>query len=183
MRNNLHPSDKPRRVPKPLDEERLRDLAVHYVGRYATTRAKLTRYLGRKLRERGWDGEGSPEIEALVAHFDALGYVDDQAFAEAKSRALTARGYGARRVGHALYAAGIEEPDRADAEAQARDAAFESAGKFARKRRVGPFAVAEADPDMRRKQLAAFLRAGHDFALARAFVDAAPGEIPEKEDH
>ena len=29
-------------------------MALAYVGRYATTRAKLASYLGRKLRERGW---------------------------------------------------------------------------------------------------------------------------------
>ena len=31
---------------------KLRDLALHYVGRYATSRKKLSDYLRRKLRER-----------------------------------------------------------------------------------------------------------------------------------
>ena len=50
---------------------------------------------------------------------------------------------------------------------------------LARRRRLGPFAAADeavADPDERRKrrekQIAALIRAGHEFALARAVIDA-----------
>lgn len=41
----------------PLDPARLERLALRYVERFATTRVKLTRYLERKVRERGWDNE------------------------------------------------------------------------------------------------------------------------------
>src|SRR5690606_22662366 len=43
-----------RRAPKPLDAARLDELALTYVARFATSAAKLERYLKRKLRERGW---------------------------------------------------------------------------------------------------------------------------------
>jgi regulatory protein len=45
---------RPRRALPPLDQAALQELALRYVGKYATTRAKLRAYLGRKLRERGW---------------------------------------------------------------------------------------------------------------------------------
>ncbi len=179
MRKNVRRSGEPRRPPPQLDEERLRDLAVRYVGRYATTRYKLGVYLARKLRERGWDGEHPPEIDVLVARMDDLGFVDDEAYAGAKARSLTARGYGMRRIGQALYAAGVEEPDRAEAQEEAAAKAFDAARTFARKRRIGPYAERLADPDKRRKQLAAFMRAGHGFTLARSFVDSQPGAMPE----
>jgi regulatory protein len=35
---------------------------------------------------------------------------------------------------------------------------------------------------VREKQLAAFLRAGHDFALARRWVWSAPGEVPQEDE-
>jgi regulatory protein len=57
----------------PLDEGRLNELALRYVGRFATTRAKLRSYLGRKLRERGWDGTREPEIAANAERFAAQG--------------------------------------------------------------------------------------------------------------
>jgi len=50
-----------------MDAKRLESLALRYVGRYATTRAKLRDYLLRKLGEADWDGEGAPDPDALVA--------------------------------------------------------------------------------------------------------------------
>ena len=44
------------RIAPPLDEAGLNELALAYVARYATSRAKLLAYLARKLRERGWGG-------------------------------------------------------------------------------------------------------------------------------
>src|SRR5205823_1220161 len=98
-----------RRALPPLDAQRLQDLALRYVGKYATTRAKLRAYLARKIRERGWDGRSEPDLEGLASRFAELGYVDDAAFALGKSRGLSARGYGKRRVADELRLAGIEE--------------------------------------------------------------------------
>ena len=114
---------------------------LSYAGRYATTRARLAAYLGRKLRERGWDGEGEPPVAELVARMAALGYVDDRAFAAARAAALSRRGYGARRVGAALRGAGIGEEDGAEARELAAAAAWEAALRFAERRRIGPFAA------------------------------------------
>ena len=173
-------SSKPKRPPKPLDPTRLRDLALHYVGKYATSRAKLATYLNRKIPERGW-AEGHPpsDIAALVEDFSRLGYVDDAAFAASRARSLTQRGYGLRRVNEDLRAKGIEEPHAAPAREESEAAKWNSADRFARRKRIGPYAPDTAPPELRQKQLQAFLRAGHGFDLARAFVNAAPGEVVE----
>ncbi|MEO1488429.1 MAG: RecX family transcriptional regulator [Pseudomonadota bacterium] len=178
------------RKTRPLDAVTLRDLALSYVARFATTGAKLEAYLARKVRERGVaeDADGRMEeldIAGLVADFAARGYIDDEAYARAKSRDLTQRGYGKRRVEQALWAAGVEEDTRADAapsEAQAREAAV----VMAKKRRFGPFARPDAsllpgdeephDQDAQRKlsekQIAAMLRAGHHYDHVRFILDA-----------
>ncbi|GAA4021953.1 hypothetical protein GCM10022280_23190 [Sphingomonas swuensis] len=167
-----------RRVPKPLDRVALNDLALHYVARFATSRAKLSTYLKRKLRERGWDGEGEPDLPALVAKLTEQGFVDDRAFAEAKGASLTRRGFGGRRVRDALSVAGIAEEDRAGALEAAEAAAWQSALRFAQRKRIGPYAEEAADRDGRAKALSAMMRAGHGFELARRIVAAAPGELP-----
>ena len=161
-----------RKPPKPLTETKMRDLALHYVGRYATTAHKLKMYLGRKLRERGWEGERPADIDALVDRFVEMKYIDDALFASQKAASLTARGYGNRRVGEALYTAGISEKDGEKAKRSADNARVESALKMARKRRFGPFASEAAEPDKRQKQLQAMLRGGHDFSIARRIVFA-----------
>jgi regulatory protein len=165
-----------RKPAPPLDEERLRNLALHYVGKYATTRGKLGTYLTRKIRERGWDGERPSDVSAMVEQFAELGYIDDAQFAEARSRSFVRRGYGVRRLNEDLRAGGIAEEDAGQARAVMEEGTFAAAENFARRKRIGPFASEPASLDQRRKQLQAFLRAGHSFELSRRFVDADAGD-------
>jgi regulatory protein len=159
-----------------LDQKRLEELALRYVGRYATTQAKLRSYLARKLRERGWDGEREPDLDALARRFSELGYVDDAAYALAKSQALTGRGYGKRRLADKLRLAGVGDEDAAGAREHADAHAIDAAIRFAQRRRIGPFAAAApADPRQRDKAIAAMVRAGHSFDLARAIAGLLPG--------
>lgn len=173
---------KPRRAPPPLSEAALQDLALRYVSKYATTRAKLRFYLARKLRERGWDDSREPDLETLAARFAELGYIDDAAYALGQSRSLSSRGYGKRRLNQKLRAAGIDAEDRGEADAHADGAAVEAALRFAERRRIGPFGSIEPDPRQREKWTAAMVRAGHDFNLARAISRLAPGAVidPDK---
>jgi regulatory protein len=172
---------RPRRPRPPLDADTLNELALAYVARFATSRAKLAAYLARKLRERGWAGPGEPPVEALVAKAAALGFVDDAAFALSKARSLTARGYGERRVGQALHAAGIAGEDGDAARGHARDDAVEAALRFARRRRIGPYAAEAAEPAAREKALAAMIRAGHGFRLAQAILGLGPGATVDRQ--
>ncbi|MET0249887.1 MAG: RecX family transcriptional regulator [Sphingobium sp.] len=171
---------KPKRPRPPLGPDSLRELALGYVGRFATSRAKLVAYLERKLRERGWDADSAADPGALADRFVALGYIDDASFAAAKGAALARRGYGARRVDAALRGAGIGETDRSDARDQAHAERWSAAERFARRKRIGPFANEACPPDRRERMIAAFLRAGHDMATARQWIDALPGEPPEQ---
>jgi regulatory protein len=161
----------------PLDARRLRDLALYYAGKYATTKFKLTNYLKRKIHERGWkEGEDFADLEALANEFAELGYINDVAYAEARARSYVRRGYGARRLEQELDAAGISEQDAKGARDEASGGAFTSADAFARRKRIGPYASEPASPERRQKQLQSFLRAGHNFDLARRFVQAQPGD-------
>jgi regulatory protein len=170
-----------RRVVPPLDAAALDRLALRYVERFATSRGKLTEYLTRKIRERGWEGEPA-DPAALAERMAGLGYVDDRVFAEAKAAAMQRRGLGGRRVAGALREARIDEVDT-DAVAPAiADRAVTAALAFARRKRIGPYALDEADKVQREKQIGAMIRAGHGFALARRIVSSPPmEEVDEKE--
>ena len=160
----------PRRPPPPLDEAALKELGLSYVARFATSRAKLADYLRRKLRERGWKGSGDPPVAEIVAWAAESGFIDDPAFALSRARVLGARGYGERRVAMALRAAGIEEEDGAPARDHARNTAEEAALRFARRKRLGPYAATPPDRGDSDKALAAMIRAGHPFDLARRIL-------------
>lgn len=166
------PAQRPTRVPKPLDPARLEELALAYVARFATSAAKLETYLRRKLRERGWEGESPALTSDLIERLVSAGYVDDTAYARSKSGSLLRRGYGERRIGQALGAAGIaaevREEVRSGLGTQRR-----AALALARKRRFGPFGGKAGDRAGREKQIAAMLRAGHPLDSVRELVNAA----------
>ena len=166
---------------QPLDRQRLERLALHYVGRYATTRARVKSYLARKVKERGWEGEAS-DISALAERLSALGYIDDGAFATARAASLQRRGYGERRVSQALRAAGIEDEDAAEAREQTRERAVEAAMRFAKRKRIGPFATTPADRETAQKAFAVMARAGHPFEIVRQVLNAAADDIPYSDD-
>ncbi|MCL6699761.1 RecX family transcriptional regulator [Sphingomonas sp. NSE70-1] len=169
----------PRKTRPPLTPGKLEEMALNYVGRFATSRSKLLVYLHRKLRERGWDGAHEPGVEELADRMVSLGYIDDRAYALSKARSLTGRGYGERRVRQALTIAGIDEEKGADARQLAEEGAVAAALKFASRRSIGPFRAIKPTPQEREKAIAAMVRAGHRFALAKAITDLNPGENPD----
>ncbi len=165
----------------PLDEEALEALALAYAGRYATSRAKLLAYLARKLREKGWATSDEPPVNAIADRMVALRYVDDAAYAAMTAGAMQRRGLGARRIAQKLASDGIEEDVRAEARPD-EAARWDAAERLARRKRIGPYSEDRPDRALREKQIAVFLRAGHDMAVARRWVDAGPGEMPEAPD-
>lgn len=171
MFTKRRPENRQKRLPKPLDPARLEELALAYVARFATSAAKLEDYLQRKLRERGWEGEREAPVAALVSRYVEAGFVDDLAYARAKSGSLLRRGYGQRRIGQALHAAGIAEEVREEVRA-GEGGERRAALAMAQKRRFGPFGTAVLDRSLREKQIAALLRAGHRLDSARELVNS-----------
>lgn len=168
-----------RRAPRPLDGAALEQLALAYVGRFATSEARLARYLGRKLFERGWDGAGAPgdAVAVAVAKCARLGFVDDDAFARQRGGALGRRGLGERRLRAQLSVDGIAAEIAAPVLDSARSDRLATALAFARRRRLGPYGSGmPSDPKARDRVMAAFLRAGHDAATVRRILAVAPGD-------
>ncbi|WP_285711331.1 regulatory protein RecX [Erythrobacter oryzae] len=179
-----------KRAKPPLTETKLRDLALHYAARFASTGARLEGYLVRKIRERGLaeDADGRTvevDIPALVARLVELGYVDDDAYARMRARDLGARGYGARRVEETLRHAGVGERIR-QAHAPGEAAGRRAAALMARKKRLGPFGgdAEGLDPLARRKAhekaVAAMLRAGHQYEHVKAVLAARDPDAVEE---
>jgi regulatory protein len=161
------------RRPRPqLDPATFRALAVHYVGRYATTQARLKQYLERKLRERGWDDSlPRPDLPEMVSEFARLGYVDDDLFASARVSSLLKRGYGANRLNVALRHAGISAEKAASAARIDAGSAYRAAIAFARRKRLGPFGPQIEDAKVRNRAVAAFVRAGHSYEIVLKILE------------
>ena len=151
-------------------QKRSSELALRYVGKYRDDPRETPRLpraqgartrLGRRARARS--RRRSP------SRFAELGYVDDAAYALAKSRALTRPRL--RQAAASPEAARRRASSEADGEAAREHAereAVAAALRFAERRRIGPFADAprrSAGAGERRSR--AMVRAGHCFALAQ----------------
>ena len=166
-------SKKPRKL-KPAD---LQDAALHYLGRYAASTARLRQVMTRRIHRSAKAHEIEPapllaELERVVATLLRTGLLNDAAFADAKARSLNRRGGSRRQIAAKLAVAGVTQPTAVTAlarlEDEVPDAEFAAAVAYAKRRRLGIYrAKADPSPERRRKDLAAMARAGFAFDLAK----------------
>jgi regulatory protein len=102
--------------------------------------------------------------------------LDDAAYAAARARRDLANGRSLRRIAAGLAAKGVARDDTASALAILRgstgDPDLAAGCAFARRRRLGPYRAARAQGD-RRRELAAFARAGFGRQVAEAVLACA----------
>ena len=157
--------------------QRLMNKAVHYLGRYASTKAKLAdvlkRFATRKLGHFPPD-ELAPHITYTVNRCAELGYVDDTAFAKAKWQAGLRSGKAPQMLAQKLKIAGVDETvikDLIEAESHIADSELQAAIISARKRRIGPFArVRPTEFSEKQKHMARLVRAGFSLSVAKQVI-------------
>lgn len=179
-------ASKTRTAPRrPASEAYLERAATHYLARFASSVGNFKDVLWRKVDRRGL-AEGVDRetarawIDGIADRFVALGLLDDESFARARAGALLRRGKPRRAIRSALVAKGVTADVAAGAVAalsgDSLDPDLDAALAFARRKRLGPYGPAGADGDRRRKDLAAFARAGFTYQLARRVLDGRDGE-------
>lgn len=170
-----------RRPPPKITASYLENASLHYLERFASSSANLKRVLLRKLERslahHGGNREAAlAQLEEVLAKLARLGYLDDRAYAETKTRALHRRGGSLRVIRATLSAKGVD-PDSAEAAVselveQTGDPDLAAAIALARRRRLGPFRAEAKRADFRNKDLAALGRAGFSWETCRMVVEA-----------
>ena len=167
----------PRRKPRKLKSADLQDRALHYLGRYAASTARLRQVLTRRIQlsaeAHGFDP--APllvELEQVIVRLTRAGLLNDTAFAETKAQSLNRRGGSRRQIAAKLAVAGVPQAERVRAierlEEETPDAESAAALAYAKRRRLGVFrAIPDDSPERRRKDLAALARAGFAMEIAR----------------
>jgi regulatory protein len=176
------PQDRP-----PPDAVSLREAALNYLARYATTEAGLRRVLQRRIDRWAYQASGRDDagehvasakasISAIVARMVELGLVNDAEFAEARARGLALSGRSRRMIAVRLAAKGIA-PDKArEILPEHEGGELASALILARKRRIGPFRKAEPD---RNRELGVLARAGFPRDVALRALAMEPEEAEQ----
>jgi len=179
----------PRPAGAPPDAAKLREVAIAHLARFAATEAGLRRVLARRVdrwaREAGQQGQEDVAARATAARaiaaevakrLAAEGAVDDKAFAASRARRLLRGGRSRRATLAHLREKGVDAETATAALPEGAEAELDAALAFCRRRRIGPFAVAEALPEARRKALGALARAGFGGAVAGRALRMDPAE-------
>ncbi len=177
---------------RPYGRRNLENAALHYLGRYASSEARLREIMQRKLlraRERGREfdeRDAAIWIEEIITRFRRLGYLDDDAYARMRARVLFGRGRGLRSIRFDLQQKGLSAEHIEAALAALReeygDADLEAARRFCRRRRLGPWRRRPPRENDERRDLAALARNGFSYSIARRVLDEEGDEEiwPEK---
>jgi len=171
-----------RKLPRRMTAERLENIALHYLSRYASSSGNLRRVLMRRVERaaaaHGDDpADGARLIEALVARFQRSGLIDDRAYAAQKAASLQRRGASRFGIRGKLRQKSVETGIIDDAVASLDEGGV-VAGEFAaacaliRRRRLGPYRAAGQRAAMRQKDLATLARAGFGLDVARRALGA-----------
>ncbi|MBN9561916.1 MAG: RecX family transcriptional regulator [Alphaproteobacteria bacterium] len=160
---------------KPPDRALLHEAALSHLARFAATEAQLLRVLQRRVQR--WErraraanvepdavaagaASGLAYAQDVVRGLVAAGAVDDAAFAAARAQRLHREGRSRRAIAAHLAARGVPAGTAGAALPTDTTSELDAALAFARRRRIGPFRIGEADAAQRLRELGALARAG-----------------------
>jgi regulatory protein len=182
-----------RKPPRPVSIAWLQRAALHYLESFASSSENLRRVLRGKLerrcRARGEEAGPFMElVDEVVEKAVSGGYVDDARYAQAKVATLRRRGGSRRGISAKLQMKGLDreavgaaldafDEQASEDETTGEDAESIAAAAYARRRRLGPFRAKEREA-RRDRDVAAMMRAGFGYDVARSVVDGSgePGE-------
>ncbi len=164
------------RPPPEPDAADLHEAALRHLARYAASVAGVVRMLDRRVSR--WARATAAEAERVaqarqqarqvVARLAETGVLDDATYAAGRSRSLARAGKSTRAISAHLAARGVDREVARAALPSDREHDLAAAVVTMRRRRIGPFrAVAVADAEPARRELAALARAGFSEGLAR----------------
>lgn len=170
-----------RKVPRRITKERLRNIALYHLERFATSAENLRRVLYRRTLKAAKHHETDIEqarawIDEVVDGLVRSDAIDDSRYADGKTLTMLRRGQSPRKIRAYLASKGVSGETINTALAHATEEVgnpdLEAARAYAMRRRLGPFRTKDSSPETKQKELSALGRAGFRYDIARRIVDA-----------
>lgn len=190
MNDPDQPPPRRKRGPRKVSAQSIENAAAHYLGRFAASSAHLRKVLmtkaDRSARHHNTDpAEGAKLVDAVIAKFERLGFLNDAAFAEMRARSLHAQGTPERGIRFKLKQQGVGETEIAGAlaalseEEAVPNLDLAAAVRLAERRRLGPFGL--GDEEQRRanrdRDLGRLARAGFSYDVAMRVIEAEDADL------
>lgn len=189
--------NRPRKQAKRITADYLHNAGLYYLQRFAASSGHFQRVMMRKIdRSCAAHPDQSREdcialLGDLIDRFQRAGLLNDEVYARGMITSLRNRGLSSRAIQAKMSARALPQPliSRAlqnhmeeagieDAHAADLNAAF----RYARKRRIGPFASGAAIKDKEEQQkryeraMASLARAGFGYDIARTVLETPPDD-------
>ena len=171
-----------KKIPKPVTQQSLRNAALRYIDKFATSRENLRQVLMRRVQKSNYHHETSIQdgidwIEELLNKLEASKLINDDLYAEMRAGALHRKGTSERVIIMKLKEKGLSDDNISKAldalreENNSEDLERDAAIALAKRRRLGPWRLPEKREAMREKDLAAMARSGFSYDLAQNIID------------
>lgn len=183
MKDALPPKNARKKPFKKPTPERLANIALYYLSRFAASEASLRRVLENRIRRVAMrdpdfaadtqkQNELRQAINTIVDGHKKTGALNDEAYAAMKVSSLRRAGRSTRRITQHLQQKGLAPPLIAEAVAPQEDEELQAAQRFAKRKKLGPFRQEPADKEQARKDFAILARAGFSYDTARLVLDS-----------
>ncbi|NVK19028.1 MAG: RecX family transcriptional regulator [Methylocystaceae bacterium] len=171
------------KIPRPVSHQSLRNAALRYIDRFATSRENLRQVLMRRVQKSNYYHDTSIQdgidwIEDILNQLEKAKFINDKTYAEGRAGALHRKGTSLKVIRMKLMEKGISDEDIAYAlsaleeESDSENLERAAAIALAKRRRLGPWRQEEKREEMKEKDLAAMARAGFSYDLARDIIEA-----------
>jgi regulatory protein len=168
-------------VARGLDEQSLREAALHHLERFSTSaahlRGVLLRRVYRRTREETERVEAIETIDRIVQRFAEVGLLDDRAYAERRAETMHRQGKSLRALQADLLGRGVARQIASEVvralEAKIGDPDLSAAIAYAKKRRLGPFRPEEREA-FRDKDATKLLRRGFEWHVVERVMRTSP---------
>jgi regulatory protein len=169
-----------RHLPRKATAQSLRNAALFYLQRYATSAENLRRVLMRRVERaavaHGSDvREGVEFVNEIIIRYRETGLLDDLVYAKAQTQSLRRRGHSLRMIQARLQAKGVAhehiELALTELELTVTDADLSAAVIIARRRRLGPWRLSDR-VDRRMRDLATLAKRGFSYTISKQVIDA-----------
>ena len=172
-------------MPQKSAHVRMMNKAVDYLGRYSSSRYKLSqillRFASRKLTDYDAD-DIAAAIQKTIDQCDQLGYLDDRQFAVTVARSQRRLGRSQAMIRQRLRQHALNDDIIVHALAKADEnignGDLQAAIRFAQRRRLGPFAKRDSAPNQRldphewkKRDLGAMARAGFSVVVSQQILN------------
>ena len=169
-----------------INYELLRKAGLRYIERYAASTQSLRVVLRRKVSRAGRQDALDPSqieewINTIIDRFTEIGLLNDYLVAQNFCESLIRRGNSISRVRLKLSRKGFENATINQVmeaiEHEIENVDINAALNLARRKRLGPYRVAEDRKEHRQRDLIIMGRAGFSYSTSQQIID---GVFPEK---